>query len=125
MGSQGERRFFWLAVEEETKKIIGTIEYGVANELIQKTVKEDITNFPEIGTVFIHPNYQNCGIGSLLLQKIFITLESRNVIGFCLDSGYNQAQTFWRKKLRNPNFSLEHYWNNNSHHMIWKRNFTL
>ncbi|MGE7692939.1 GNAT family N-acetyltransferase [Lysinibacillus sp. NPDC094177] len=35
-----------------------------------------------MGKVFVHPNFQNCGIGSLLLQKIFITLESRNVIGF-------------------------------------------
>ncbi|MGE7947414.1 GNAT family N-acetyltransferase [Lysinibacillus sp. NPDC093688] len=125
LDSQGEKRFFWIAVDEETKNIIGTIEYGVANELIQKTIKDDLIEFPEIGTVFIHPHYQNRGLGSMLLQKIITTLESKNMRGFCLDSGYKQAQTFWQKKLGKPNFLLEHYWSENSHHMIWKRNFPL
>jgi GNAT superfamily N-acetyltransferase len=97
----------------------------MANELIQKTVKEDLTDFPEIGTVFVHPNYQKHGIGSILLQKMVITLESKKMIGFCLDSGYKQAQIFWQKKLGKPNFLLEHYWNEDSHHMIWKRNIPL
>lgn len=34
--SQGEKRFFWLALNEETNEIIGTIECGQANEIIQK-----------------------------------------------------------------------------------------
>jgi len=123
--SQGEKRFFWIVVNEETEEIIGTIEYGVANELIQKTVKEDLKDFPEIGTVFVHPNYQKRGIGSILLQKMVTTLESKNVRGFCLDSGYKHAQIFWQKKLGRPNFLLEHYWSENSHHMIWKRNIPL
>ncbi len=123
--SHGEKRFFLLAVDEETKEIIGTIEYGVANELIQKTIKEDLADFPEIGTVFVHPNFQNRGIGSMLLQKMFKTLESKNVRGFCLDSGYKQAQAVWQRKFGKPDYLLEHYWNENSHHMIWKRNFPL
>lgn len=36
--SQGEKRFFWIVINEETEEIIGTIEYGAANELIQKTI---------------------------------------------------------------------------------------
>ncbi|WP_155591672.1 GNAT family N-acetyltransferase [Lysinibacillus cavernae] len=119
--SQGEKRYFWLAVDEETNEIIGTIEYGEANELIQQTVKEDLTNCPEIGTVFVHPNYQNRGIGTLLLQKILMTLEKQSMHCFCLDSGYKQAQIIWQKKLGQPDFILEHYWGTNNHHMIWNR----
>jgi len=80
LDSQGDERFFWLAIHEETKKIVGTIEYGIANELIQKNVKEDLLDFPEIGTVFVHPSYQNRGIGTMLLQKMLTTLESNNVL---------------------------------------------
>ncbi|MFJ8461444.1 GNAT family N-acetyltransferase [Lysinibacillus xylanilyticus] len=121
--SQGEERFFWLAIHAETKKIVGTIEYGIANELIQKNVQEDLTDFPEIGTVFVHPSYQNRGIGTMLLQQMLTTLESKHIRGFCLDSGYKKAQLIWQKKFGKPDFLLEHYWGENSHHMIWKQTF--
>lgn len=70
---------------------------------------------------FVHPNYQNRGIGTMLLQKMLLTLENRRVPSFCLDSGYKQAQMIWQKKFGQPDFVLENYWGANSHHMIWKR----
>ena len=45
------KRFFWLALNEETNDIIGTIECGEANEIIQQTIKEELFNCLEIGTV--------------------------------------------------------------------------
>lgn len=119
--SQGQKRFFWLAEDEETKEIIGTIEYGEANDFIQQTLKEDLSNCPEIGTVYVHPNYQNRGIGTKLMKKMLTTLVLKNVPSFCLDSGYKQAQMIWQKKFGQPDFVLEHFWGSNSHHMIWKR----
>ncbi|WP_312125999.1 GNAT family N-acetyltransferase [Lysinibacillus boronitolerans] len=119
--SQGEKRFFWLALNEETNEIIGTIEYGEANEIIQQTIKENLFGCPEIGTVFVHPDYQNRGIGTMLLQNMLMTLENRRVPAFCLDSGYKQAQVIWQKKFGQPDFVLENYWGANNHHMIWKR----
>ena len=56
LDSHGDERFSWLAIHEETKRIVGTIEYGIANELIQKNVQEDLTDFPEIGTDRCLPN---------------------------------------------------------------------
>ncbi len=53
--SQGQKRFFWLAEDADTKEIVGTIEYGESNEFIQKMIKEDLSNCPEIGTVYVHP----------------------------------------------------------------------
>lgn len=120
--SHGEKRFFWLAVDEESNEIIGTIEYGEANKIIQQTIKEDLSDCPEIGTVFVHPDYQNRGIGTLLVQKILRTLEKQKKSSFCLDSGYKQAQVIWQKKFGHPDFILEHFWGTNNHHMIWKRN---
>lgn len=119
--SQGKKRFFWLALNVETDEIIGTIEYGEANEIIQQTIKEDLSQCPEIGTIFVHPNYQNRGIGTMLLEKMLMTLKNRRVLGFCLDSGYKQAQIIWQKKFGQPDFVLENYWGTNNHHMIWKR----
>jgi len=43
---------------------------------------------------------------------------------FCLDSGYKKAQSIWQKKFGKPDFILEHFWGENSHHMIWKRKLT-
>ncbi|WP_338651551.1 GNAT family N-acetyltransferase [Lysinibacillus sp. Y5S-8] len=119
--SQGKKRFFWVAVDEATNDIIGTIEYGEANEIIQQTMKEDLSHCPEIGTVFVHPDYQNRGIGTMLLQKMLTTLEKQKVHSFCLDSGYKQAQAIWQKKFGQPDYILEHFWGTNSHHMIWHR----
>ncbi|MDM5351818.1 GNAT family N-acetyltransferase [Lysinibacillus sphaericus] len=120
--SQGQKRFFWLVEDADTKEIVGTIEYGESNEFIQKMIKEDLSNCPEIGTVYVHPSYQGRGIGTMLVNKMLTTLEMKIVPSFCLDSGYKQAQLVWQKKFGQPNYVLEHFWGTNNHHMIWKRN---
>jgi len=74
-----------------------------------------------IGHIAVHPDYQNRGIGTVLLQKMLLTLENRRVPSFCLDSGYKQAQMIWQKKFGQPDIVLENYWGTNNHHMIWKR----
>ncbi|MEK5232607.1 GNAT family N-acetyltransferase [Lysinibacillus sp. FSL K6-0232] len=119
--SQGQQRFFWVAVEPKTGEIIGTIEYGEANALIQQTIQEDLTNCPEIGTVYVHPSYQQRGIGTMLFRHMLTTLETQQIPSFCLDSGYRQAQIVWQKKLGKPDFCLKHFWGTNIPHMIWKR----
>ncbi|KOY80973.1 GNAT family N-acetyltransferase [Lysinibacillus macroides] len=121
LASQGQQRFFLVAVEPKTGEIIGTIEYGEANALIQQTIQEDLTNCPEIGTVYVHPSYQQRGIGTVLFRHMLTTLETQQIPSFCLDSGYRQAQIVWQKKLGKPDVCLEHYWEPNTHHMIWKR----
>ncbi|ENQ3077045.1 GNAT family N-acetyltransferase [Bacillus cereus] len=119
--SNGENRYFLIAVDTNCNKIIGTIEYGPVSELINTRTNKALKDLPEIGTVFVHPNYQKRGIGNLLLNAMFLTLLSGGIKEFCLDSGYKNAQKVWKKKFGEPNFLLKDYWGKGYDHMIWKR----
>lgn len=97
--SNGEKRYFLIALNQN--KIIGTIEYGKASDLIRQCTANVLQDTNEVGTVFVHPEYQRRGIGSMLLNKMLITLHNRKIKEFCLDSGYKNAQEFGRKSLEN------------------------
>jgi GNAT superfamily N-acetyltransferase len=116
--SKGEKRYFIIAFVGG--KIIGTIEYGPASEIIQDCTNGNLGNHVEVGTVFVLPDYQRQGIGNKLLAEIFQTLKSRGIKEFCLDSGYKNAQTIWKKKFGNPDYLLKDYWGQGQDHMIWK-----
>ena len=120
-GSHGENRYFWIAEDQSNQKIVGTIEYGPASDLIIKCTSGALEGWFEIGTVFVHPDYQGQGIGTLLLNIMLLTLRNQGIQEFCLDSGYAHAQKIWRKKLGNPDYCLKDYWGEGADHMIWKR----
>ncbi|PGZ55812.1 GNAT family acetyltransferase [Bacillus cereus] len=119
--SNGEKRYFLLAIDTNNDKIIGTIEVGPASTLITSCTSGVLKDLYEIGTVFILPDYQRKGIGSLLLHTMFLTLLSRGITEFCLDSGYRKAQSIWTKKFGEPSYVLKDYWGESSDHMIWKK----
>jgi GNAT superfamily N-acetyltransferase len=79
-----------------------------------------LKNLVEIGTVFVHPDYQNKGIGSMLLNLIFIELKKNNIKEFCLDSGYKNAQKTWINKFGAPEYHLKSYWGQDADHMVWR-----
>ena len=116
--SNGEKRYFLIALNKE--KIIGSIEYGPASGLINNCTNNDLKGLTEIGTVFVHPDYQKMGIGNLLLKKMYITLQGKGIEEFCLDSGYISAQKIWKKKFGEPDYLLNDYWGKGYDHMIWK-----
>jgi len=116
--SNGEDRFFLLALKRE--KIIGTIEFGAASDLICKCTDNALKEMNEVGTVFVDPDYQGMGIGNLLLKSMYRTLQNNGIEEFCLDSGYARAQNIWKKKFGEPAYLLEDYWGEGYHHMIWK-----
>jgi GNAT superfamily N-acetyltransferase len=116
--SNGEKRYFLIAVDGD--KIIGSIEYGPASELICHCTNNDLKGLPEVGTVFVAPEYQRNGIGNLLLNSIYMTLKNRGIKEFCLDSGYTSAQKIWTKKFGDPDYLLKDYWGEGFDHMIWK-----
>ncbi|MEH7011018.1 GNAT family N-acetyltransferase [Neobacillus niacini] len=116
--SNGEKRFFLIALEEE--KIIGTIEYGPSSELINVCTDGELRNLVEVGTVFIHPDFQRQGVGNRLLYEMVQTLHNLEIAEYCLDSGYGNAQKVWKKKFGEPNYLLKDYWGNGQDHMIWK-----
>ncbi|KMJ57243.1 GNAT family acetyltransferase [Bacillus sp. LL01] len=116
--SNGEKRFFLLALDGD--KIIGTIEYGAASELICMCTNNAFKGLHEVGTIFVHPDYQRKGIGNLLLNRIMLAMQSKCITEFCLDSGYVSAQRIWTKKFGDPAFLLEDFWDEGYHHMIWR-----
>ncbi|MDF2789733.1 MAG: hypothetical protein K0S80_2831 [Neobacillus sp.] len=118
LDSNGEKRYFLIALAEN--KIIGTIEYGPASELIQDCTNGKLGNHVEVGTVFVHPEYQRQGVGNKLLAEMLYTLKAQGIVEFCLDSGYKNAQTIWIKKFGEPDYLLKNYWGQGQDHMIWK-----
>ena len=116
--SDGKNRYFLIAKEDD--KIVGSIEYGPSNELISSCTNGEVKELIEIGTVFVHPDYQEKGIGSRMLNLIFIELERNRIKEFCLDSGYKSAQKIWINKFGNPNYHLKNYWGEDADHMVWR-----
>ncbi|CAG9613360.1 hypothetical protein BACCIP111899_02575 [Bacillus rhizoplanae] len=119
--SNGRNRYFLIAVDKSCNKVIGTIEYGPASQLINICTDRALKELYEIGTVFVLPEYQRRGIGTLLLNVMFLTLLNRDIKEFCLDSGYTNAQKIWKKKFGEPDYLLKDYWGEGCDHMIWKR----
>ncbi|MGG0186429.1 N-acetyltransferase family protein [Bacillus rhizoplanae] len=119
--SNGRNRYFLIAVDKKWNKVIGTIEYGPASELINICTDRALKELYEVGTVFVLPEYQRRGIGTLLLNVMFLTLLNKGIKEFCLDSGYTNAQRIWKKKFGEPDYLLKDYWGEGCAHMIWKR----
>ena len=119
--SNGEKRYFLLAIDTSNDKIIGTIEIGPASTLIHSCTGGVFKDLYEIGTVFVLPEYQQKGIGNLLLHAMYITLLSRGITEYCLDSGYKKAQSIWTKKFGEPSYVLKDSWEESRDHMIWKK----
>lgn len=120
--SNGEIRYFLIALDD--KKIIGTIEYGPTSQLVIESTNGKLNGVVEVGTVFVHPNYQKQGVGTLLLNMIYLTFLNKNIKEFCLDSGYPHAQQVWKKKLGVPAYILKDYWGTGYHHMVWRKSTT-
>jgi len=119
--SNGKNRHFLIAIDKNENKVIGTIEYGPVSELIIRCTDNVLQGLYEVGTVFVHPDYQRKDIGNLLLNVMLLTLLSRGIQEFCLDSGYTNAQMIWKKKFGEPDYLLKDFWGKGSNHMIWKR----
>ncbi|KON85463.1 GNAT family acetyltransferase [Sporosarcina globispora] len=116
--SGGIERYFLIALHAD--KIVGSIEYGPASELINKNTYRALKDLLEVGTVFVHPDYQRKGIGNQLLEAMYSTLKNKGIEEFCLDSGYKHSQKVWRKKFGEPDYLLKDYWGEGAHHMIWR-----
>lgn len=117
--SNGEKRYFLIALDNG--KIIGTIEYGPTGELIINCTDGKLKGVVEVGTAFVHPSYQKQGVGTIMLNMIYLTLINRNINEFCLDSGYKNAQKVWKKKFGEPDYILKDFWGEGYDHMIWRR----
>lgn len=117
--TNGEQRYFLIGLLDNS--IVSCIEYGPSNALIREATVGKLRDVVEIGTVFVHPDCQQQGIGNLMLNIMYLTLLNKGLTEFCLDSGYSRAQKIWKKKLGEPDYVLQDHWGSGVDHMIWKR----
>jgi GNAT superfamily N-acetyltransferase len=120
--SNGINRYFLIALDNN--QIIGSIEFGRASNLISNLTNGELNGIVEVGTVYVHPDYQGQGIGNLLLNTMYLTLQNKNIEVFCLDSGYTNAQKIWKKKFGEPDYLMKNYWGVGYDHMIWKKSIS-
>ncbi|MGM7684304.1 GNAT family N-acetyltransferase [Cytobacillus sp. Hm23] len=120
-GSDGKNRYFLIALDKNCSKVIGTIEYGPSSDLINSCTDRVLKGLYEIGTIYVHPDYQKRGVGTLLLNEIFLTFLNRGIKEFCLNSGYINSQKVWKKKFGEPDYLMKDYWGQGRDHMIWRR----
>jgi len=116
--SNGENRYFLIVTIDDI--IIGSIEYGPSNDLINTCTNGVLKDLVEIGTVFVYPKYQRKGIGNLMLIHIFNELKNKGIKEFCFDSGYKSAQKIWINKFGEPEYHLKGYWGEGADHMVWR-----
>ncbi len=117
--SAGKDRCFLIAKDKD--QVVGSAEYGPSNDLILSCTNGELKEVKEIGTVFVHPDYQRKGIGSKMLISLFLEMRRDGIEEFCLDSGYKIAQRIWIKKLGKPQYHLKNYWGEGADHMIWRK----
>lgn len=112
---------FLMAVDRD--KIIGTISSSLCRDEILKLLGNKVKDKIQIGIVYIHPDYQRKGIATNLLNEMIGILKGNGVKEFYLDSGYLEAQKYWKVKLGAPIFVEKDYWGEGADHMIWRSSF--
>lgn len=114
-----EKRRQKLFIIKKSKKIIGSIAIDKANDLIVDSTHGLFKNKIEIGSFFIHPDYQRQGLGQFMLKESIQWMKNNHIEAFCLDSGYPLAQIFWQKHLGRPLYDFKDFWEPGSRYMIW------
>jgi GNAT superfamily N-acetyltransferase len=117
--SAGKNRCFLIA--KDKNMVVASAEYGPSNDLILTCTNGELKDIKEIGTVFVHPDYQRRGIGSRMFFSLLAEMKNDGIEEFCLDSGYKIAQRIWTKKLGEPQYHFKNYWGKDADHMIWRR----
>lgn len=116
--TDGESSYFIIA--EWNDEIVGTIAVSECNELIIEGSLGELEGTVEVNTVFVRPDKQNHGIGKMLMKAMTNHLRKMNVSSFCMDSGYKRAQSIWTHLYGLPDYVMFDYWEEESHHMIWR-----
>ena len=119
LSSNGEKQYFLVALDND--KIVGTIQFGPSTDLIRSCVDSISKDMIELGSLLIHPDYQQCGIGNLLLNLMYFALGNKGIEEFCCASGYPTAQNIWRRKFGTPSYCLKDYWETGYDYLIWIR----
>ena len=96
------------------------MEYRMASDLVKQCTENALEGYLEMGTVFVHPEFQGKGVGKQLVHRLFLELDLKKIKEICFDSGYPSAQKIWSRLFGVPEYFLKDFWSEGSHHMIWK-----
>ncbi len=110
---------FYVLVIEKSNKIIGTISSSPCNLDIIKIVGNLAKGKTEIGSIYVHPNFQNQGVAKKLLNKMVNHLRRNAINSYYLDCGYSTSQLIWKYCFGKPTYLSKNYWGENNHHMVW------
>ena len=99
--------------------LIGTISYKKVEGDILSLSQGAYKNEVEIGSVYVHPSYQNKSYGKRLLIHVLHDLKAKNKRMFCLDCGYPKAQVIWTHLLGKPVIVDAHHFGKEKPLMIW------
>ncbi len=87
---------------QKDNKVVGMIAYlqpCEAVKLAMKSLKIKSSSIIEIVAVYVHPDHQRKGIGSMLFKKMKGILHKNNIDYFAVSTGYKKGRAFWTKKL--------------------------
>jgi GNAT superfamily N-acetyltransferase len=101
-------------------EVVGVISVGPCGKEIMDCTHQEWAALKEIGSLYVHPQFQNQGIGSLLIHTAVKKLDEQGIDEFCLDSGYQHAQTKWCRKFGEPTMIVKDYWGKGLDHMLWR-----
>lgn len=115
--TNSETSFF---IAELNGRLVGTIGLNKPCPVIAENIKTE-SNVFEIVCVYVHPDFQQQGIGKFLFQYIKKELIRRGQSTFYLDAGFSSSQQYWLQRLGKPTIILKDYWGTGEDHLIWKR----
>ncbi len=75
----------------------------------------------ELGSVYIHPEYQKQGVAGNLVDRLINKMASLGIGEYYLDCGYATSQKYWKRVMGKPIKTIENYFGENESYMIWKK----
>ncbi|TDM17675.1 N-acetyltransferase [Macrococcoides caseolyticum] len=106
-------------VAKDGDAVVGIIGFYTPNQMIQELVGDKVDGLKEMGTLYIHPDYQSRGIGSQLIVLLTQFMKEQDIVSYCFDCGYKKAMATWTRKFGQPTYFFKDYWDVGDHYAVW------
>lgn len=117
LSSDNKEYYDLLAFVDDT--LVGCMAYGPPSRMISSHLTTPLKDQIELKNAYVHPEFQQLGIGSALFEQIQQQLKRQGKKFFCLDCGFSRSQRFWAKRCGPATKVLSDHWGPGADHMIW------